>query len=163
MTGAREWRMRRRAAIPWKHDLVPDGVFWARMNKQPRHAARSLRKGDVPTSPGVYAWYHNGEPVYSGRAAGAGGLRERIWDNHLKTGTDLSRSSFRRNACEHLGIAPTSRTTMRPTVMTANEVEPVNKWIRQCEVAWIECRSASQAKNLERALHEEWLPPLSRR
>ena len=133
------------------------------MSAQPRHAATSLKGKDVPTRPGVYAWYRDGEPIYSGRALGTEGLHGRVWKNHLKTNADLSRSSFRRNVCEDLGIAPTSKTRVRPTLMTAAEVEPVNRWIRECEVAWIECDSSADAESLERELHAEWLPPLSRR
>ena len=94
------------------------GNLWQRMNNQPRRSAASIARNDVPAQPGVYAWYRDGVAVYSGRALGAEGLKGRIWGNHLKTGEDLSRSSFRRNVCEHLGIAPTSTTTIRPTVMT---------------------------------------------
>jgi hypothetical protein len=133
------------------------------MNSQPRRAAEQLSGREIPTTPGIYAWYREGDPVYSGRAVGKSGLRGRIWRNHLNEGTDLSRSSFRRNVCEHIGIAPTTTTTVRPTLMTAADVEPVNRWIRGCEVAWIECNSAPEAKALETALHEEWMPPLSRR
>jgi hypothetical protein len=133
------------------------------MNAQPRHAADQLSRREVPTKPGVYAWYRHGNPVYSGRALGEKGLQGRVWDNHLKTGNDLSRSSFRRNVCEHLGIAPTSRTTVRPTVMTVAEVEPVKRWIRECAVAWIECKTAAEAEGLEKSLLGEWMPPLSRR
>lgn len=133
------------------------------MNAQPRVPAESLTGKDIPKRPGVYAWYRDGEPIYSGRALGADGLHGRVWKNHLKAGADLSRSSFRRNVCEHLGVAPTSTTTVRPTLLTAADVEPVNRWIRECEVAWIECESAADAEALERELHAEWLPPLSRR
>ena len=139
------------------------GDLWQRLNSQPRRAAASITRNDVPTQPGVYAWYCEGEAVYSGRALGAGGLRGRIWGNHLKTDDDLSHSSFRRNVCEHLGIAPTNTTRIRPTAMTPDDVEPVNRWIRQCEVAWIECQSACEAEAFEKALHKEWMPPLSRR
>ncbi len=139
------------------------GPLWLRMNSEPRYRAAVLAGRDVPTSPGVYAWYRDGDPVYSGRAIGAEGLRGRIWKNHLKTGNDLSRSSFRRNVCEYLGVAPTTKTMLRPTVMKAAEVEPVNRWIRECEVAWIECHSPSEAELLEKDLHREWMPPLSRR
>lgn len=137
------------------------GNLWQNMNGRPRRAAASLTGKDVPTGPGVYAWYRQGEPVYSGRALGGDGLHGRIWKNHLKTGNDLSRSSFRRNVCEHLGIAPMSKTTVRPTLMTAADIEPVNRWIREREVAWIECQSASEAEAHEKALHAEWMPPLS--
>jgi hypothetical protein len=134
-----------------------------RMHSQPRRLAGRLSGKDVPLSPGVYAWYRDGEPVYSGRALGKGGLRGRVWGNHLKPGADLSRSSFRRNVCEYLGVAPTSKTRVRPTLMTEDDVEPINQWIRDCEVAWIECGSEAEAKALETALHAEWMPPLSRR
>jgi hypothetical protein len=133
------------------------------MNSQPRRAAASLTRNCIPVRPGVYAWYREDQPVYAGRALGGDGLHGRIWKNHLKTNIDLSRSSFRRNVCEYLGIAPTSKTTVRPTLMTAADIEPVNRWIRECEVAWIECQSADEARDLEKALHAEWMPPLSRR
>lgn len=133
------------------------------MNAQPRRAAASLTGKDIPKRPGVYAWYRDGEPIYSGRALGGEGLHARLWKNHLKSGADLSRSSFRRNVCEHLGIAPIDKTTVRPTLLTVADVEPVNEWIRECEVTWIECDTSAEAESLERALHAEWLPPLSRR
>lgn len=134
-----------------------------RIDAQPRRLAAQLSGRDVPSAPGVYAWYRDGEPVYSGRTLGKTGLRGRVWDTHLKTGTDLSRSSFRRNVCAHLGVAPTSKTTVRPTLMTEADVEPVNRWIRACEVAWIQCDSETEARAFERMLHAEWMPPLSRR
>lgn len=133
------------------------------MNERPRHAASALSKGDIPQAPGVYAWYRDGAAVYAGRAVGADGLQGRIWSNHLGTRPDLSRSSFRRNVCEHLGIASTERTRIRPTVMAPADVQPVNEWIRACEVAWVACESDDEAKRLEKALLAEWLPPLSKR
>jgi hypothetical protein len=142
---------------------VAKEVLWDRMNGQPRRMAGELSSRDIPARPGVYAWYRDGEPVYSGRATGTSGLRGRIWGKHLKYDDDLSRSSLRRNVCEYLGIAATSKTRVRPTLMTAADVEPVNRWIRDCEVAWIECDTSEGAKALEKALHAEWLPALSRR
>jgi hypothetical protein len=133
------------------------------MDRQLRRAARDLSRREVPTSPGVYAWYRDGEAVYAGRAVGADGLRERVWSTHLKRGTDLSRSSFRRNVCELLGVAPTATTRIRPSVMTVEDVEPVNRWIRECAVTWIECTSVADATRLEKELLAEWMPPLSRR
>jgi hypothetical protein len=142
---------------------MTQGELWHRMHAQPRRAAASLTRKGIPKGPGVYAWYRKGKPVYSGSGTGAdGGLQERIWDEHLKTGNDLSRSTFRRSVCEDLCIAPRSKTKLRPTLMTAADIEPVNRWIRECEVAWIECQSAAEAKALEDALHAEWKPPLCR-
>lgn len=139
------------------------GPLWAGINDQPRRSAIHLSRGDIPRKPGVYVWYRDGRPIYSGRAVGKDGLRGRVWSDHLKKGTDLSRSSFRRNVCAHLGIAETNKTTLRPTVMTVSEIEPVNRWVRECEVTWIECETRSDAVNLEKALLGEWMPPLSRR
>lgn len=139
------------------------GPLWTQMLALPRHDPAALTSSDVPDQPGIYVWLRDGEPVYSGVAAGTGGLRGRVWRYHLKTGLDLSRSSFRRNVCEHLGIARTSRTRIRPTVMTVDEVEPVNAWVQACQVTWLVCESSEKAKQFERDLHAEWLAPLSKR
>ena len=140
-----------------------DGPLWTIMNHRPRLKAGGLSSGDVPTAPGVYVWYRDGKAIYAGRAVGTRGIRGRVWSNHLDRGNDLSRSSFRRNVCEHLGIASTVKTRIRPTAMAAAELEPVNQWVRECDVAWIECGSPSEATSLERLLLAEWMPPLSRR
>ncbi len=145
------------------------GPLWTEMMALVRHRSDTLVGREVPTSVGVYAWIRSGSPVYSGRAVGADGLRERIWKNHLAKGLDLSRSSFRRNVCASLGIADTSVTTIRPTRLTEEDVAPVNDWIRQCEVAWRVFDTGDRpadveaAKRFEKALHLEWRPPLSRR
>lgn len=139
------------------------GPLWNTMHAEPRRAARELTGPDVPTGAGVYAWYRDGAAIYVGKATGADGVRGRVWKNHLQTGNDLSRSSFRRNVCELLGIAPTSRTTIRPTVMTTAEVARVNEWIRSCEVAWQLCASKAEAEDLEDRLKREWKPPLIKR
>lgn len=142
---------------------VAQGENWSRLFSMPRRPVMTLSRDDLPTAPGVYVWFRQGEPVYSGVAAGSGGLRARVGRYHLATGPDLSRSSFRRNVCEHLGVATVARAKERPSVLAAADVEPVNAWVRMCEIAWIECPSPEEAKALERALHREWLPPLSRR
>lgn len=56
------------------HRWMAQGNVWKRMSGQPRRAAASLTGKAVPSHAGVYAWYHQGEPVYSGRALGADGL-----------------------------------------------------------------------------------------
>jgi len=144
------------------------GLLWTEMKSLTRHHAATLTIHDVPTAVGVYVWFMDGSPVYSGRAVGANGLRDRVWKNHMAAGPDLSRSSFRRNVCEFLGIADTSITRLRPTKLTPEDVVPVNAWIRECEVAWREFDIGSRnadveaAKTYELRLHREWLPPLSK-
>lgn len=122
-----------------------------------------MTSADVPKTVGVYAWYRDGQAIYAGRAVGAKGLNERVWRNHLAKGSDLSRSSFRRNVCEHLGIADTTVSRIRPTRLNAAEVEPINAWIGGCEVAWIEFHTVEEAKGYELRLLSEWMPPLSRK
>ena len=136
---------------------------WDRMNREPRWSAVELSGNNIPTAPGVYACNRDGEPIYAGCALGAMGLRGRVWTNHLAVGNDLSRSSFRRNVCEHIGIATTATTRIRPTIMRSEQVHMVNEWIRECDISWSVCPSSSEAKQLERTLLREWMPPLSRR
>lgn len=138
------------------------GPLWTRMNAQPRRPVAGLRNAQIPSSPGVYAWYRNGAPVYAGVAAGGEGLHGRLGE-HLGAGNDLTRSSFRRNVCELLGIAPTTVSRIRPTVLTPAQVAPVNAWISVCEVAWLECSSPDEADGFEKALLREQKPPLNRR
>lgn len=139
------------------------------MKALPRYAAWTLKSGDVPRTVGVYVFFRHGFPVYSGRAVGATGVHGRVWSFHLATTHDLSRSSFRRNVCEELGIADTGVTKQRPPVLTADDVEPVNRWIRECQVAWRLFDTGNRggdvgaAKSFEVRLHREWLPPLSKR
>lgn len=47
--------------------------------------SRILQREDIPKEIGVYAWYlrTTDELVYIGRAIGKGGLRTRIWQQHL--------------------------------------------------------------------------------
>lgn len=139
-----------------------DGPLWADLSARPRSASRLLSAADLPTDPGVYAWFHEDTPVYVGVAAGAGGLRQRV-GKHLQIGNDLSRSSLRRNVSEFLSVASTARTRIRPTVMTADQVAPINKWISECEVSWISCESPAAARGLEAQLKFEWKPLLTKR
>lgn len=137
------------------------GPLWQRMLQQPRLSARTITRADIPTSPGVYAWFRDGEPVYVGRAKAKGGLRKRLAGNHLKVGPDLSKSAFRRNVCESIGVADTSITRFQP--LTAAQTETVNAWVAGCEVAWIECSTPEEAATLETDLKYEWKPPLTKR
>lgn len=135
---------------------------WQRMIDLPRVQAGRLSLCSVPRLPGVYAWFHQGTAIYAGRAGGRGGLRARL-RTHLSHGMDLSRSSLRRNVADHLLGVPTSVTRQRPTVMSVDQVDRVNAWIRRLDVAWHELENAEAAKTYERRLLAEWLPPLSRR
>lgn len=128
------------------------------MNAATRYSAETVTRPSIPDAPGVYAWYRDGEPVYAGRGKS---LKTRIW-THLATTPDLSRSAFRRDVCDYIGIADTSITRQRPTRLTEADVDPVNAWIRECEVGWLELDTAAEADSFENRLLVEWNPPLNR-
>lgn len=140
-----------------------DSEAWLAMSGVTRHPAWTLDPKSIPSEPGVYTWYRDGEPIYAGRAVAKRGLRGRLAGNHLATGLDLSHSSFRRNVCDHVLGIPTSVTRQRPTVMTDDQVSVVNDWIRGCEVAWLTFETVDEAKRFERELLGDWKPPLSKR
>jgi len=50
-----------------------------------KYDAKSINREDIPKEIGLYAWFskNNGELVYIGKATGNGGLRRRIWSQHL--------------------------------------------------------------------------------
>jgi len=81
---------------------------------------------------------------------------------HLLSTADLSRSAFRRNVAELHGV-PTSVTRIHAATLTDEQLDLVNPWVRGCEVAWIECRSAGDASDLETRLKAEFRPPLTKR
>lgn len=142
--------------------MNPPRPLWDAMNSRPRVRASACRLSDVPSAPGVYAWYRSGEPIYVGRAIADGGLRKRL-RRHLATVSDLSHSAFRRNVCDHLGIASTGVTRVRPPLLVKDQVDAVNAWVAECEIAWVECATRDGAAALETAMKGEWKPPLTRR
>jgi hypothetical protein len=107
-------------------------------------------------------WFGSDAPVYAGKASGRGGLRDRI-GKHLGLGTDLSRSSLRRNVAEHLLGIPTSVSRQRPSAIRTDEADQVNAWISALELAWVEFATPAEAIAFERSLLAEWMPPLSKR
>lgn len=136
---------------------------WDHMHAQPAHPVAGFDPSTVPPQPGVYAFYRSGEPVYVGRAIASGGLNRRLKTQHLKTGTDLSWSAFRRNVAEHLGIAPSTLTKQRPPQLTEEQVAPINNWVAGCELRWVACATDDEARQLEVDLKNERKPPLTKR
>lgn len=129
------------------------------MHAQPRHSPRTLRSADIPTDPGVYAWYRDGQAIYVGKA---NSLRNRLWKNHLGRGRVMTGSAFRRNVAQHLRIAAANDIKTKAYQPTVAEVLAVRGFIEGCEVAWRITDSAPAALALETALKREWRPPLTR-
>lgn len=134
--------------------------LWTRLDGQPRLSAQGLRDIDVPTDPGVYAWYRRGRAVYVGKADD---LRARVWRNHLGQGRSVGTSAFRRNVAEHLGLGSSADIKARRIKLTSDQLAVLRAWILTCRVGWIVCRSKAEAVSLEARLKAEWIPPLTKR
>ena len=99
---------------------------WAALLSAPRLTAATLSSGEIPRSPGVYAWLQDGECVYVGKASN---LRTRL-STHLSTSLDLSRSTLRASvAVKTLGVTR-KHTRSRPTVMTPEQIACRQRMVR---------------------------------
>lgn len=130
---------------------------WRDLLSKPRRLAARIERADIPTRPGVYAWFRGNGCVYLGKASD---LRSRL-SAHLSTSLDLSRSTLRSwVAVRELGLTR-EYTRRRPTVMTAGQVAMVNSWLRECDLAWITTPTKEDAVSLESALLTAWRPPIN--
>lgn len=137
------------------HTSVPEpGPGWNELRSLPRHHSADLNPSEIPTTPGLYLWFHESECVYLGIA---GNLKERI-SAHRSTARDLSGSTLRSwVAVELLGVER-KITRLRPSIMTNEQVQIVNAWLAACEIAWITTDSRESAKILEDRLLGEHRP-----
>ncbi len=119
-----------------------------------------LKQSDIPPSPGVYALYRRGRPMYVGKATSR---QDRVWKNHSGRGTGMGTSALRRNVAEHLGIATAKDIKDRIYKVTDAEASRVRRWLDGCEIAWRECETEAAAKALETAMKAEYLPPLTKK
>lgn len=130
---------------------------WDVVLTQPRRPASEARRIDIPNSPGVYAWFRDGECVYLGKAAN---LRSRL-STHLGESLDLSRSTLRSWVAVRELDVTREYTRRRPTVMTPGEVAIVTGWIRGCDLAWVTTDSKEDAAQLESKLLTAWRPSIN--
>ena len=137
------------------------GPLWDRMDAQPRFRAADLARADVPTDPGVYAWYRRGRAVYVGKADS---LRDRAWKNHMGQSATMGTSAFRRNVAESLGYGSSADIKAKRVTHSRPTSSPtVRAWIIGCSVTWIVCPSTAAAMTLESRMKAEWMPPLTKR
>jgi hypothetical protein len=74
----------------------------------------------------------------------------------------MTNSALRRNVAQFLVIATAADIKRGRYKPTAEDARRVSDWIRDCELAWIECEDQPAANPLETALKREWKPPLTR-
>jgi len=129
------------------------------MHGQPRHMAGELVRADIPTEPGVYAWYRQDVAIYVGKADR---LQDRLWKNHLGRGRVMTGSAFRRNVAEHLGVSTAAAIKARAYQPDADELSRIRDFIEGCQVAWMVCYSKSAAPALETRMKREWKPALTK-
>lgn len=130
---------------------------WGQILSAPRRSAETIPLSSIPAAPGVYAWFKDDDCVYVGKASD---LRSRL-RTHLATSLDLSRSTLRSwVAVRELGL-PREFTRQRPSVMRAEQVAVVNRWLRSCDVGWVVTQTKDQAVSLESQLLASWRPPIN--
>lgn len=134
-------------------------VSWQQMNQQTRHRVSELAETMISAKPGVYALYREGDAVYVGKATS---LQSRLWGNHFRKGVSMTNSALRRNVAQHLAIAAAADIKARRYQPTAADALRVSDWIRECDVAWIDCDTEAAAVVLEGALKLERKPPLTK-
>lgn len=76
-----------------------------------------IPRGNVPSDPGVYIWFRQGDFIYVGEALGAEGLRGRL-RAHFSKGLDLSLSTLSASIAVKLPGVERAVARKRPTVMT---------------------------------------------
>jgi hypothetical protein len=119
----------------------------------------TLRKDDIPLSPGVYAVYRSDERMYVGKAKR---LQDRVWGNHSGRGLSMKDSALRRNVAEHLRIAKADDIKKEIHRITEEEEGRVRGWLDGCDVAWRECADHAAAEELEAAMKAEHKPLLTK-
>lgn len=134
-------------------------IDWVEVVAAPRHANASLRRGEIPFSPGVYAWFKGSECVYLGVATN---LRRRL-SAHRGQSADLSRSTLRASVAVMLVGVTRAQARSRPSVMNSAQITAVNAWFDEAEVAWLETATADDARDAEHHLLGRWLPSLNLR
>jgi hypothetical protein len=119
----------------------------------------TLRKDDIPLSPGVYSVYRRDKRMYVGKAKR---LQDRVWGNHSGRGLSMSDSALRRNVAEHLRIANANDIKKGRHHITVKEERRVRDWLDGCDIAWRECADHAAAEDLEAAMKAEHMPPLTK-
>ena len=135
------------------------GPLWSRMSRRKMRSMATLRKDDIPLSPGVYAVYRRGKRMYVGKAKC---LQDRVWRNHSGRGLGMGDSALRRNVAEHLRIAKADDIKKGLHRITPKQAKRVRDWLDGCEIAWRECADHAAAKDLETAMKAEHKPPLTK-
>ena len=138
---------------PW---LAPGGA-WERLMSARRIRLGSLETTSIPLGPGALVLFDGSIPVFVGEGVGRRGLRGRIQE-HRSTRPDLSSSTLRASvAVDLLGVSRwTAR--QRPSVLPADMIEEVNEAVADLDIAWIECASVDEARELRRQLWAEYKP-----
>ena len=137
---------------------MTDETGWDQLEGAPRRRAGDLQLADVPHDPGVYAWFRDGQCVYVGKASN---LRRRL-SAHLRTSPDLSRSTLRASVAARELNVTRATARARPPVITGDQAAVINRWLHECDIAWVTCTSPRAADELERLLRRERMPELNR-
>lgn len=129
---------------------------WEALRAARRAPATKDHIRTAPTSPGVYVWFRDNEPVYVGIGVN---LRRRLTD-HRSTSTRPRKSTLRAS----VGVLATGlpRTVLRVDKRyVPAEAALIDAWLDGCELTWVATPSRHHAKQIEADLLREAMPMLN--
>ena len=123
--------------------FIPDQLptEWQALLDRYRHPVARLEVGVAPPDPGVYAFLHDGVPVFIGAASN---LRSAL---QTQLNPDLSASPFRGNVARALGAGA--------------DVGAADRYVGGCEVSWLRGSTADEMRLLAFAMLLSYRPALN--
>jgi hypothetical protein len=125
--------------------------FVEAFGSQPFYAVSRLHPADIPTEPGVYAWYRRGRLFYIGETHR--GLRSRLWGNHIRGNT--RGSTLRNKVAKAFGFEPSDRREYG-----AAAESQISAKLQECEVRLLALRP-DQVSDAQQKLIDRFDPPMN--
>jgi hypothetical protein len=96
--------------------------------RQPLRGVVNLRAADIPSEPGIYAWYCARRLFYVGESRR--GLRSRLWGNHLRG--NARGSTLRNKVAKSFGFP-----AIGPRAYGPEAEQAINSKLRECELRFL--------------------------
>ncbi|RIJ76945.1 hypothetical protein D1871_08140 [Nakamurella silvestris] len=130
---------------------------WNQMRLLPRISTSVLATAEIPSGPGVFVWFRNGEPVQVGKATGPGGLRRQL---QPPTGAEPDDGASRWERAGHriTTFGREQLAAIRRSVGSRTQAERVESFIAESSVAWLEMSDTTTTRAAWKALMTDWQP-----
>ena len=125
--------------------FIPDQLpaEWQALLDRYRHPVAGFEVGVAPPTPGVYAFFRDGVPVFIGAASNLRGALQA----HLNLNGDVSAPTFRTNVARALGAGA--------------DVGAADRYVGGCEVSWLRGSTADEMRLLAFAMLLSYRPALN--